>query len=97
MKDQLRRFRRGAVEAAVAANVPIVPVFIVRIGWRRYRAIAHEPFQWTGDPRDKNAAQNAAARWWSACLRKVVEQHWYQWFVFERVFERQSIHDDEES
>jgi 1-acyl-sn-glycerol-3-phosphate acyltransferase len=28
MKDQLRRFRRGAVEAAVAANVPIVPLYL---------------------------------------------------------------------
>ena len=28
MKDQLRRFRRGAVEAATAANVPIVPLFL---------------------------------------------------------------------
>jgi len=28
MKDQLRRFRRGAVEAAVRANVPIVPLFL---------------------------------------------------------------------
>lgn len=28
MKDQLRRFRRGAVEAAVRAKVPIVPLWI---------------------------------------------------------------------
>lgn len=28
MKDQLRRFRRGAVEAAVRANVPIVPLYL---------------------------------------------------------------------
>lgn len=28
LPDQLRRFRRGAVEAAVAANVPIVPLFL---------------------------------------------------------------------
>lgn len=28
LPDRLRRFRRGAVEAAVAANVPIVPLFM---------------------------------------------------------------------
>lgn len=28
MKEQLRRFRRGAVEAAARANVPIVPLFM---------------------------------------------------------------------
>ncbi len=28
MKEQLRRFRRGAVEAAVGANVPILPLFL---------------------------------------------------------------------
>ncbi len=28
LPDRLRRFRRGAIEAAVAANVPIVPLFM---------------------------------------------------------------------
>lgn len=88
---------RGPFMLSLVARVPIVPVFIVRLGWRRYRIIAREPFVWTGDPRDKTGAQDAAARWWSACLREIVEQHWYQWFVFERVFERPTNREDDES
>lgn len=86
---------RGPFMLSLVAKVPIVPVFIVRIGWRRYRVIAREPFEWTGDPRDRAGAQNAAAEWWSECLREVVEQHWYQWFVFERVFQRALGEDDD--
>lgn len=85
---------RGPFLLSLVARVPIVPVFIVRMGWRRYRVIAGEPFVWKGDPRDRAGAQDTAAKWWSACLREVVQQHWYQWFVFERVFQRPARADD---
>ncbi|MFO0685961.1 MAG: lysophospholipid acyltransferase family protein [Sandaracinus sp.] len=63
MKDQLRRFRRGAVEAAVAANVPIVPVFLALSRpyltkdvplWRPPRVAPTYTTEWLGtiDPAD---------------------------------------------
>ena len=85
---------RGPFMLALVAKVPIVPIFIIRLGWRRYRVAAGAPFEWKGDPRDRTGAQDAAARWWSQCLREAVEQHWYQWFVFERVFHRKARSED---
>ena len=77
---------RGPFMLAAIARTPIVPIFIIRIGWRRYRIAAGAPFIWTGDPRDKAGAQKAAADWWNSCLQAVVRAHWYQWFVFEKAF-----------
>lgn len=87
-RDGIRwQLPRGPFLLAHVTRAPIVPVFIIRIGWRRYRIEAGEPFQWTGDPRDKAAALEAAAQWWNERLRDVVERHWYQWFVFEEAFD----------
>jgi lauroyl/myristoyl acyltransferase len=71
---------------AAVSRTPIVPIFIIRIGWRRYRISAGAPFVWKGDPRDKTSAQKAAADWWNTCLQAAVREHWYQWFVFEKAF-----------
>ena len=85
---------RGPFMLSLVARVPIVPVFIIRLGWRRYRVAAGAPFEWKGDLRDRTGAQDAAVKWWSQCLREAVEQHWYQWFVFERVFHRKTSIED---
>jgi phosphatidylinositol dimannoside acyltransferase len=77
---------RGPFLLAAIARTPIVPIFIIRIGWRRYRISAGAPFVWTGEPRDKVGAQKAAADWWNRCLQSAVREHWYQWFVFEHAF-----------
>lgn len=88
------RLPRGPFMLALVARVPIVPVFIIRLGWRRYRVVAGAPFEWKGDPRDRTGAQDAAAKWWSTCLREAVQKHWYQWFVFEPAFRRVTRNED---
>lgn len=80
------RLPRGPFALARIARVPMIPLFIIHLGWRHYRIQAHEPFVWQGDPSDRASAQAAALNWWTQCLRSVVEEHWYQWFVFEPAF-----------
>lgn len=81
---------RGPFTLAVVARASIHPVFIIRLGYRRYRVQAFAPILMTVEGRDKESAQRAAAEQWNAVLREVIEQHWWQWFVFEPVFEHES-------
>lgn len=91
------RLPRGPLMLALVARAPIVPVFVIRLGWRRYRIECGEPFHWPDDARDNEAALEAASQWWSERLRDAVERHWYQWFVFERAFQSASLMADDET
>ncbi len=91
------RLPRGPFHVAQVARVPIVPVFIIRLGWRRYRIESGAPFVWQGDPRDRAGYQTAAMTWWRDCLRDVIERHWHQWFVFEKAFQTGSIAWEDEA
>lgn len=81
---------RGPFTLAMVARASIHPVFIIRLGYRRYRVQAFPPILMVVEGRDKESAQRAAAEQWNAVLREVIEQHWWQWFVFEPVFEKES-------
>lgn len=80
---------RGPFTLALVARTSIHPVFIIRLGYRRYRVQAFPPILMTVEGRDKESAQKAAAEAWNAVLREVIEQHWWQWFVFEPVFTKE--------
>jgi lauroyl/myristoyl acyltransferase len=79
---------RGPSALAVVADVPLIPIFIIRIGWRRYRIEIGEGVLFQSAPGQRQATQQAIARWWSGKLREVVERHPLQWFVFEPMFTR---------
>jgi predicted LPLAT superfamily acyltransferase len=78
---------RGPFLLALVTKALIHPIFIIRMGYRRYRVLAAKPIevQLQAD-RDKEAAQRLAAEKWSAVIRGVMERHWRQWFVFENAF-----------
>ncbi|MEZ0387234.1 MAG: hypothetical protein ACAI34_09225 [Verrucomicrobium sp.] len=78
---------RGPFILASVAKTSIHPVFIIRMGYRRYRVHAEPSFALTTTgPADRNESQMRAARQWNTVLRFVIEKHWHQWFVFEDVF-----------
>lgn len=80
---------RGPFLLSLVTKALIHPVFIIRMGYRRYRVLAAAPIEVQMPAnRDKEAAQRTAAEKWNAVLREVMERHWRQWFVFEPVFQK---------
>lgn len=72
----------GPFALAMAARVPIYPIFVIRRGWRRYLLHAAPPFELVRT-RDRDADFAAAAGAWAATLERVIRDHWQQWFAFE--------------
>jgi lauroyl/myristoyl acyltransferase len=73
----------GPFALALAARVPIYPVFVVRLGRRRYRLVSLPPIEITrSSSRDHDFAR--AVEQWTAELERVVRDGWFQWFTFER-------------
>lgn len=72
----------GPFALALAARVPIYPVFVVRLGRRRYRLATSMPIEVTRT-RDRSADLSRAVALWIAELERVVTAGWYQWFTFE--------------
>jgi len=78
---------RGPFTLALVVRTTMHPVFILRMGYRRYRVVAYKPIALNVVGRDKEGAQMEAARQWNEVMRGVIEPHWRQWFVFEPVFQ----------
>jgi len=72
----------GPFALALAARVPIYPVFVVRIGRRRYRLVTSRPIQITRSRNRDDDFARAVAQW-IAELENVVRACWFQWFTFE--------------
>lgn len=72
----------GPFALALAARVPIYPVFVVRLGRRRYRLMTSRPIEITRSPnRDDDFAR--AVEQWTDELERVIRECWFQWFTFE--------------
>ena len=72
----------GPFALALAARVPIYPVFVVRLGRRRYRLMTARPIEMIRSKnRDEDFAR--AVEQWIAELEHVVRNFWFQWFTFE--------------
>jgi lauroyl/myristoyl acyltransferase len=72
----------GPFALAMAARVPIYPVFVVRIGRRRYRLVTSRPIEITRS-RDRDDDFARAVAQWMTELEDVVRACWFQWFTFE--------------
>ncbi|MEO8382900.1 MAG: lysophospholipid acyltransferase family protein [Acidobacteriota bacterium] len=72
----------GPFALAMAARVPIYPVFIFRLGRRRYRVLAAEPFH-VVRTRDRTEAFEKAMTHWTNQLEVVLREAWFQWFHFD--------------
>lgn len=76
----------GPPTLARAAEVQILPVFMLREGRRRYRAVMREPFRVarTAD-RDRDVAE--AVRRIAAEVEWAIRQEPHQWFCFRKIWE----------
>ena len=72
----------GPFALSMSARVPIYPLFIFRLGRRRYRLLVGEPFRVvrTGDRAE--AFERAVAQW-TRTLETTVHAAWFQWFTFQ--------------
>ncbi len=80
----------GPFALAMAARVPIFPMFIVRLGRRRYRLMTCPPISVERVTRKRDEALQGAIDSWAAQLEGVIGQSWYQWFAFEPFYEEKS-------
>jgi lauroyl/myristoyl acyltransferase len=72
----------GPFALAMSARVPIYPVFIFRLGRRRYRLVASSPFE-VVRMADRAAAFARGVEVWTRELEAILQCAWYQWFAFE--------------
>jgi predicted LPLAT superfamily acyltransferase len=72
----------GPFALAMAARVRIYPMFIIRVGRRRYRLETFMPFTVERSGRQRDAALEVAVNAWTTQLESVVAKRWYQWFTF---------------
>lgn len=73
----------GPFALAMAAGVPIFPMFVVRLGRRRYRLMTCPPITVERAGRRRDEALQRAIVSWTDRLEGVVRESWYQWFTFE--------------
>jgi predicted LPLAT superfamily acyltransferase len=80
--DHKTHFPAGPFALAMAARVPIYPLFIMRMGRRRYRVVVSKPIE-VVRTRDRAEAFDRAVRQWRQDLEGVVRAAWFQWFAFQ--------------
>ncbi|MBK1883943.1 lysophospholipid acyltransferase family protein [Luteolibacter pohnpeiensis] len=78
---------KGPLVLARITHAPCYPLFITRIGWRRYQVKISRPLEL---PPRRRGDDSEATKIWATTLLEVVREHWSQWFVFEEVFRRDS-------
>ncbi len=83
-------FPSGPFALAMAARVPIYPLFVIRAGRRRYQLQTAPPFMVLRTSRDRDSDVQAAVERWAATLQEVVRDAWYQWFNFEPFAEKRT-------
>jgi len=81
---------KGPFVLALTSKATMLPLFAVRLRRRRYRIIVLPSFQCERKSRDHNQAIEEAASQWVEILLPVVRQYWFQWFVFEPAFFKES-------
>ena len=80
------RLPNGPFVLALAARVPIYPLFIARSGCRSYEIIVREPIVVvrSGRAREDDIAEAVAK--WCAVLEVLLTERWDQWFAFTPLF-----------
>ena len=73
----------GPFALAMAARVPIYPLFIIRLGRRKYRLLTSEPFEVTRTSRNRDEDFQRAASRWTVELERVIAGSWWQWYAFD--------------
>ncbi len=73
----------GPFALAMAAAVPIYPLFVMRSGRRRYRLVTSQPFSVVRRGRNRDEDLGAAMKVWTDELERAIADSWFQWFAFE--------------
>lgn len=76
----------GPFVLSLVAETPIYPLFIVRIGYRKYKIIAREPIICGKNGRSREEKLSEAMQSWSRVLEENIRDHWSQWFAFTPVW-----------
>ncbi len=79
-------FPIGPFILAQAAGCEIFPLFIVRIGYRRYKIITDAPFACPRSDRSREADAAEALQKWCGVLENMITRHWDQWYAFVPMF-----------
>ena len=72
----------GPFVLSLVADTPIYPLFIVRIGFRKYKIIAHPPIICSKSDRPRELEISSALLEWSAVLEENIRRNWHQWYAF---------------
>jgi lauroyl/myristoyl acyltransferase len=75
----------GPAALARAAGVPLVPVFIFRVGRRRYRSLLLPPIP-VAESADRKADLTAVVRRFGAELEAAIRRDPHQWFCFRKIW-----------
>jgi lauroyl/myristoyl acyltransferase len=76
------RLPAGPFALAMTARVQICPVFVIRLGRRRYQLLTTAPIELERTARNRDEDFRRAMALWTAELERVIAQYWYQWFAF---------------
>ncbi len=77
---------KGPFVLALTSKVLVLPLFVLRLGRRKYKIVVRPPFPCERSSRDHDQAIEEAASQWVRTLMPLVRRHWYQWYVFEQAF-----------
>jgi predicted LPLAT superfamily acyltransferase len=77
------RMPAGPFALAMAARVPVFPLFIIRTGRRRYRLLTCAPIHVERRSRHRDDDLKGAVDEWTKKLEEVIRTGWYQWFAFD--------------
>lgn len=80
------RLPKGPFVLALASRAPLIPLFIIRLGWRKYQVLIKQAQEPPPDLRDRPAAMQHLMNLWTQTLGQVARKHWKQWFVLEDAF-----------
>jgi lauroyl/myristoyl acyltransferase len=81
------RVPAGPFALSMAARAPIFPLFVIRLGRRRYRLLTCPPIELTRTSRDRDADIRRGVEHWSRELESAIRYAWQQWFAFEPYYE----------
>lgn len=82
---------KGPFVLALTTRTQIHPLFILRLGRRRYRVLVRPPIECLAEERGAAAREAAIARAaadWMNELAPLMRKHWHQWYVFEPVLRK---------
>ena len=75
----------GPFILARTSGAPIFPLFVVRLGYRRYGVAVFEPVL-IARTADRAADVARGVESWCRTLEQMVREHWHQWFALDPVF-----------